>query len=295
MTSLTIFSTPKPFTDPHIDLIQRNAIQSWQRAGEDVEVILIGEEDGLAEVAAEYGTRHLPNVTRNEFDTPLISSIFQLAREASDSELLVYVNADIILTPDFQEVVQQVAAQASEFSAVGHRWDLDIRRKLSFSVNWSESIKTEAKTKGKRQGAIAIDYFVFPRRLYTQIPDFAIGRPSWDNWMIYHACERGWPVIDLTPSLMVIHQNHGYGHLPGGTWGGLEESSANLEAAGGRRHLYFIVDATHEFIDGQIRRSRWNLAKMIRRLERWVKPDEPKGKRGYISRRLYKLWMRVEK
>ena len=53
MAFLTFFSTPKPFTRPHIDLIQRNAIQSWLRAGEDVEVILIGEEEGLAEVAAE--------------------------------------------------------------------------------------------------------------------------------------------------------------------------------------------------------------------------------------------------
>ena len=40
MSFLTIFSAPKKFTDPHIDIIQRNAIQSWQHLGPDVEVIL---------------------------------------------------------------------------------------------------------------------------------------------------------------------------------------------------------------------------------------------------------------
>ena len=30
---ITIFTAPKPFTDPHIDVIQRNAIQSWLQPG----------------------------------------------------------------------------------------------------------------------------------------------------------------------------------------------------------------------------------------------------------------------
>jgi hypothetical protein len=46
MTSLTIFSAPKPFTNPHIDIIQRNAIRSWVEMDSRVEVILIGDEQG---------------------------------------------------------------------------------------------------------------------------------------------------------------------------------------------------------------------------------------------------------
>ena len=35
MTSplLTLFTAPKPFTNPHIALIQRNAIRSWMALG----------------------------------------------------------------------------------------------------------------------------------------------------------------------------------------------------------------------------------------------------------------------
>ena len=54
---LTIFTAPKPFTNPHIDLIQRNAIRSWVALGPEVEVLLIGEEEGLAEAARELGVR----------------------------------------------------------------------------------------------------------------------------------------------------------------------------------------------------------------------------------------------
>lgn len=294
MPFITFFSTPKPFTKSHTNIIQRNAIQSWLRAGDDVEVLLIGEEEGLAEVAAEYGVRHLPNVARNEFGTPLISSIFQIAREASESEFMVYVNTDIILPPNFQEVVQQVADQVDDFLAVGHRWDFDLREKLDFSENWAESLQKDARKRGKLRGAFAIDYFIFPHRLYAHIPNFAIGRTSWDNWMIYHAREQGLPVIVLSSALMVIHQNHGFGHVPGGK-NQSGEAEKNLQLAGGRRNIYYLLDATHEFKQGKIRRVRWSLAKMFRWLERWVMPEEQEGRRWYFSRRLYKMWVKLEK
>jgi hypothetical protein len=56
MSLITLFSAPKPFTNPHIAMIQRNAIKSWTLLP-DVEVILLGEEEGLAEAAHELGCK----------------------------------------------------------------------------------------------------------------------------------------------------------------------------------------------------------------------------------------------
>src|SRR5687768_4247379 len=106
MPLITLFSAPKPFTNPHIAMIQRNAIKSWTLLP-DVEVILLGEEEGLAQAAKELGVRHLPKVARNESGTPLISSMFQLARENSTSDLLCIINADMILMTDFVEAVME--------------------------------------------------------------------------------------------------------------------------------------------------------------------------------------------
>ncbi len=53
---LTFFTTAKPFVG-HIDIIQRNAIRSWQKLHPDVEIILMGDDAGAAEVCAEMGLR----------------------------------------------------------------------------------------------------------------------------------------------------------------------------------------------------------------------------------------------
>jgi len=96
---LTLFSPPKPFSG-HIGVIQRNAIQSWLQFGDDVEVLLIGEEEGLEEVAQEFSVKQIKDVKRNDLGTPLVSSIFQLARDHARFSTLCYVNADILLLDD---------------------------------------------------------------------------------------------------------------------------------------------------------------------------------------------------
>ncbi|HET9913155.1 MAG TPA: hypothetical protein VFQ13_14765, partial [Anaerolineales bacterium] len=90
MSLITLFSAPKPFTDPHIAMIQRNALKSWTLLP-DVEVILLGDETGLAEAARELGVKYIPDVKCNANGTPLISSMFQLAREHSNSDLLCII------------------------------------------------------------------------------------------------------------------------------------------------------------------------------------------------------------
>ena len=68
----------------------------------------------------------------NEQGTPLVSSIFANARQASDSPLLAYVNADILLLPDFLAAARDVSRQAGNFLVIGQRWDLDVTQLLDF-------------------------------------------------------------------------------------------------------------------------------------------------------------------
>jgi hypothetical protein len=65
---LTIFSIPKPFRG-HIAVIQRNAIRSWKTVNPECQIILFGDEEGVAEIAAELRVQHEPYVQRNEFGT----------------------------------------------------------------------------------------------------------------------------------------------------------------------------------------------------------------------------------
>jgi hypothetical protein len=287
---LTVFSAPKPFTDPHIDLIQRNAVLTWQQLGPEVEVILVGEEDGLSAVAKEYGVQHLPDVTRNEWGTPLVSSIFALARQASTSPLLTYVNADILLLPSFLEHAQKVAAQVRNFLVVGQRWDLEVTELLDFGSSWDARLWADAQTRGSLHAPSGSDYFIFPREIFSDMPPFAIGRAGWDNWMIFKAREKGWPVIDATHDLVIIHQNHDYGHLPNGKpHYDLEETKINAVLGGGMHNMYMTLDASHELVRGQVQRARLSRDRLFRTLERNLHPGVEKGWRWKLSRRFRRM------
>ena len=269
MSILTIFSVPKPFSNPHIATIQRNAIQSWKHLGSDVEVILVGEGAGLVEATVQYGVRHLPLVTRNKEGTPLVSSTFQLARQNSDSPLLAYVNADIILLSDFVEAARLVSRQVGKFLLIGQRWDLAITTRLDFSGDWESRLRQWIEEQGELYPPLGSDYFIFPRTCFMEIPDFAVGRAAWDNWMIYKARREHWMTVDSTSSILDIHQKHDYSHLPGGQpHYHLPESDENLRLAGGRlRKNFGLIDADHRLEQNRLSGPVWTPKKVLREVE----------------------------
>jgi hypothetical protein len=273
MPLITLFSAPKPFTDPHIAVIQRNAICSWTRLP-DVEILLLGEETGLAEAARELGVKHLPDVGRNPSGTPLISSMFDLAREHSRSDLLCIVNTDMILMPDFVAAAQQALKLKDKFVLLSQRWDLDVTQPLDFSGDWPQRLSSIVHRQGVLHRPAGSDFFLFPRACYAAIPDFAIGRAGWDNWMIYKARQEKWPVIDCTPSVMIVHQNHDYSHLAGvETHHTAPETGENIQLAGGQAAVrYTVLDATAQLAKGgKLRRPPMSYLRFMRGVELFLR------------------------
>ncbi|GAB4578836.1 MAG: hypothetical protein Fur0022_15730 [Anaerolineales bacterium] len=298
MPLLTLFSAPKPFTNPHIHTIQRNAIQSWTQLDE-VDVLLIGDEPGMAEVAAGFNLKHLPEVARTPQGTPLVSSIFALARAHSSTPLLCYVNADILLTPDLVQAARRVQEQAQNFLIIGRRWNLDVTELLDFSPGWVERLRARTHREGTLHVPAGSDYFIFPRHLFADMPAFAIGRAGWDNWTIYHARQQGWPTIDATPDVFIVHQNHDYSHLPGGKpHYNHEESHRNIALARGPENNYtgyILLDTNRELRNGQIVVPRPSLLRTIRTIEMAMRPKNKQGFQWWLTRRLRKLRRRLTK
>jgi hypothetical protein len=250
MPLLTLFTAPKPFTDPHIKVIQQNMLRNWRALGDQVEVVVVGDDPGIAANCAAFGIKHLPDVRCNDHGTPLISSIFQLARGVNTSPYLAYANADILFHPNLVTAVRTLSGKRDAFLAVGQRWDLDITNPLDFSQGWAEDLQQRAMMDGKLHRQTGSDYFIYPRSCFQDIPDFAVGRAGWDNWMIYWARWQGWPVVDISQAVMVVHQNHDYGHLPGGVRHyQLPETGINIRIGGGRRTIFTLKDATHVLSD----------------------------------------------
>jgi hypothetical protein len=268
MPLITLFTAPKPFLDPHIKVIQENTLDNWLALGEAVQVVVIGDEPGIAEACAERGILHLPDVRCNKMGTPLISSIFQLARDINDSPFLMYSNADILFFPELASVVEGLASKTDRFLGVGERWDLDLDHPVDFAGYWEKSLMAELQSNGKRHKRTGSDYFIYPRSCFKEIPDFAVGRAGWDNWMIFNARWQACPLVDLSKGLTIIHQNHGYGHLPDGIIHYYQpETEENVKLAGGRRTIFTLRDHTHTFDGQELARKKLNWQAFWREVE----------------------------
>jgi len=255
----TIFTIPKPFIDPHVKIIQRNAIKSWLQLGPAYEIFLIGNDMGVAETTEELKIKCFMEVKKNEFGTPLLSSAFGLARAASRANLLIYANADIIFLSDLPAALEKLPK--NDFLAAGRRWDLDIKELIDFDdPNWEEKLKEKNKNSGRLHSPAGIDYYIFPKHLLTDLPDFAVGRVGWDNWVIWQAKKKKIPLISLTRSLTAIHQNHGYPAFNKGAERKTNpEAKKNKNLAEAISQIYNLDDADFKLTKAGLRKNyfRW--------------------------------------
>ena len=243
---VTIFTIPKPFKG-HIGIIQYNAINSWSRLHPDCEIILCGDEIGTKDIVKEFNIKHFPDIAHNEYGTPRIDSAFDEVRRRSKHRLICYANADIILLHDFIQAIKRI--KLNQFLIVGQRWDLTIIELLDLEhEDWEKKLLWLVSENGKQHPPIGSDYFVFLRDSFIkELPPFVVGRPGWDNWMIYKARSHGIPVIDASKSVTLIHQQHDYSHIKnqsGEMWEG-PEADRNKELMGGMKHSFTLRDATH--------------------------------------------------
>jgi hypothetical protein len=154
------------------------------------------------------------------------------------------------------------------FLLVGRRYDLLIKELIDFSPGWQIRLEKQIGQEGRLHPPGGSDYFIFPRQCYEHIPDFAIGRAGWDNWMIYEARQRGWNVIDATDSIHIVHQDHDYSHLPGGVGHyRLPETEENVRLAGGNRCIFELGDANRRIEGANFLPARMTWRKFWREVE----------------------------
>jgi hypothetical protein len=255
---LTLFSIPKPFVG-HVGVIQRNALSSWMRLGDDVQVVLLGNETGIAEAAHEAGAEYVPDIERSKFGTPLVSSAFSAAARIARNSLLCYVNGDIMFTDELIRAATSIRKR--NFLIVGRRWNVDITEAWDFSdPEWRKNLQLFVRNHGELYRHDAIDYFVFPRdSKLIDLPPFAIGRPRWDNYVLFRCRQLGYPLIDATAVVTAVHQNHGYAHVPGGSGpphlSYSPEAEVNIRLLGDESRRFEIIDATHKLTPFGLKRT----------------------------------------
>ena len=159
---------------------------------------------------------------------------------------------------DFLAAVQRVLAERERFLLVGRRRTLAVKEPLLFEDGWEAKLRARAEAEGHLDNNTAIDYFVFRPGMWGEIPPFAIGRATWDNWLVYQANHRqGVSVVDLTQAVTVVHQDHSRAH-PAGVDGLRQgpEGQRNLALAGGYTRGHTIWDAKYRLSSHGLQRRR---------------------------------------
>lgn len=247
---ITIFSIPKPFTDSHISLIQNNAIKSWKAIASLGEINLFGNEPGIKATCKKYNLIHTANIKTNKFGTPLLNDVFNQAVALAKYDFLCYINADIILIQGIKKTLEKLS-NLPQFLAIGQRIDLDIKEPIVYQDGWQSKLLARVKAEGVLHGLSGIDYFIFSKRLAIEMPDFAVGRPGWDNSFIYSIRKKGLPVVDTSQIITAVHQNHSYTHHKAGFKGIRQgqEAQENFRLAGGFGKMMTIRGANLTLTD----------------------------------------------
>jgi hypothetical protein len=249
-STLTILSTPKAFTGLFA-IIQRNAIESWTRLTPRPDVILFGDDDGTAEICADLGLLHVPDVAHTPEGTPLLSDMFLRGQQLATTPVVCWSNADVIFSDRLLNAAATVARSIDPLYVIGQRTDIDQDTPLPFDDRWQRDLIRRAIDSGERKPLQWVDYFMFTRGLFNELPPFAVGRPGYDPWLIWRAADLGAQVVDATRYLPAIHQRHDYSHV-----GRREDAFAGDEAKRNAaivddwRHYHSIAYATLEFNEG---------------------------------------------
>lgn len=252
MRNITLFATPKYFKPP-FTMIQYNAIRSWLSLDPTPEVILCGNDEGVAGAAVELGVTHIPDIELSAKGTPLVNSIFSRAQKVAKNSILAYVNSDIVLMGDFLDTLDIVSSVFHhQFMIIGQRWDLWVDDYIDFSnVLWEHELRKKVEKIGKLHPQCGIDYFVFEKGFGMDMPPFNLGRTCWDNWIVSHALRIGLDVVDATEKVFAVHQNHDYSHT-----GGEKKARKGDEAIINRRllrkNIAFIQEAKWRFLNNKL-------------------------------------------
>ncbi|MCS7162222.1 MAG: hypothetical protein NZ958_02675 [Bacteroidia bacterium] len=202
----TLISTPKPFREPHIISQQLQALESWLLLRPRPQIIYIGKEEGAEDICRQYGIELIPEVARSLTNAPLLNDLLRRGEQVARYSILAYVNADIVIAPILTQAIQIVQRRWKRFVIIAAPYLADLT-----GLQIREGFEQEALNRVKKLPTVAgADLFVFPKGVYEAVPPLAVGRLSWDNWLMCDPLLRRIPVIDATEFVPTFHPMEEY-------------------------------------------------------------------------------------
>tara|TARA_R110000744_G_scaffold85265_2_gene166652 strand:- start:7376 stop:8209 length:834 start_codon:yes stop_codon:yes gene_type:complete len=220
---ITFFTTCKPFNESNV-VRQTNTLNNLANINTDKDVVLFSEESEIQakEICDNNSIDFITEFRKSQnTNIPYVDDLFSRVQDLYNSDFYCYINCDMILLDDFVESLTLIHSEVKprqegkSIFVCGRRLDTEdfTDTYIDFS-NKSSSDILEMCPNRSLHSEYGIDYFVFEKGMFLDMPNFLIARTVFDNSIVGHSCVN--PdifEIDITHSTNVIHQDHEYGEM----------------------------------------------------------------------------------
>lgn len=206
--SVVIISTFKPLL-PEFIVEHTNSLKSWKRLRCKPKIVIVGDDQGVAELCTKEEIMHHPYVAKNRYGTPIVSSILEEGwKYAEDGDICIFLNGDIILNDTICDTLEAFVEQYPDHTKMNYlltaqRYDWSDFYEIDFENGWFEEIFNSDKI--NLAESTAIDLFIHRKGTIYNMPQSGIAKYAYDSWILLNAFEKFDLVVDLTETCKIIH------------------------------------------------------------------------------------------
>lgn len=212
---LTLFTTWAEERDRY--LVHNLTVKNWQSLIPYVIPVVFTNQSSVAKECRRHGWDVFPIRVWANGEIPVLKFMFLDIISFYNTSFYGFSNSDILFTDSLIETLtwlRKLRMISEPVMLVGKRTNVNYVGKEDI-VTWKR-LNEVASFRGKLFRGLAEDYFITSRYYpWKDIPEVVIGRPAYDNWLVYNARKQRQTVIDATRTILAVHQTTRAGNIEG--------------------------------------------------------------------------------
>jgi hypothetical protein len=197
--------------------VHNNTITNWSTLMPRVNLVLFTNDSSLSSYVKDRGWTSYPIIRHAAGGSPILKSMFEKVLKNFNSTFYGYANSDNLFDSSLLETLTTIYNEFGNKTPVfisGRRTNVDFLS-MKEAISYG-NIRNAVKTRGILFGTDAEDYFITNKLFdWSIVPDLAIGRRAYDNWLVLHARAVGAITIDTSRTLLAVHQTTKTGNFEG--------------------------------------------------------------------------------
>ena len=225
--TLTIVALPYPVRKESQRNLYFVTLASWLMTSNMTKIMIMMPEDEfdpqemlLPRLRSTFGAERIlfgPSIETDEDGVPFIDDWFVKGLDSVDSDLVCWINSDIILPrawfPRIEFLYRHFVKFGEQFAVISRRCDFELSEEEAATVYDDTQLPDfdSLASRRKLHTTWGIDFFLISREPmqidFDDIPPFHMGKYRWDPWIT------GWmkehmPLITLGDDFCTYHRSH---------------------------------------------------------------------------------------